>query len=90
MNDDNVILNAYNDWFKMQSSLGLLNNTKILTLEGFKAGWKACWQNIILEMAKCNQCNHFAGMHQNWQESCWENDCECKWFQDKDASLYLV
>lgn len=90
MNEENIVLQAYNDWFRIQTSLGLLNNTQILTFEGFKAGWKACWKNTLLEMSKCNQCNHFSGMHSNWQLECWENDCDCKWYEEKDANLYLV
>ena len=32
----------------------------------------------------CLNCNHYCGMHVNWQEECLEDNCECKWFEEKE------
>lgn len=31
---------------------------------------------------KCKTCDHYMGMHINWQLECYEDDCNCKWFEE--------
>ena len=40
-------------------------------------------EKINEEVIKCKTCNHYSGMHANWQEECWEDNCECKWYKEK-------
>ena len=35
------------------------------------------------EALKCKTCNHYSGMHMNWQLDCIEDNCQCKWFEEK-------
>jgi hypothetical protein len=31
----------------------------------------------------CKTCNHYSGMHYRWQIDCLEDNCKCKWFEEK-------